>query len=329
MQISTQILLVAIPTDLPENSQDAPAASTPPVRLKISVITAALNCAHTIGEAIESVRLQQGADVEHIVIDGGSDDGTLDVVTRAGGHLACVVSEPDRGIYDAINKGLARATGDIVGLLHADDHFAGTDVLADVARIFEDPSVDVVYGDLQYVSAQDTSKVVRHWCAGEFNPRRLARGWMIPHPTLYVRRRVFERIGTYDLRYKIASDYDYILRVLSAGGLGVAYLPRVMVRMRAGGMSNRTLRNLLRKSREDLRILRERQIGAGWGLAALVWKNVGKVSQFAPLLRWKLRWVSAESVAAKSTPPMPRPDGVPAWPGARATITIQKKESSI
>ena len=324
--MSTQILLVAVPTDIPENPQDAPAASTPPVRLKISVITAALNCAHTIGEAIESVRLQQGADVEHIVIDGGSDDGTLDVVSRAGAHLACVVSEPDRGIYDAINKGLARATGDIVGLLHADDHFAGPDVLADVARIFEDPSVDVVYGDLQYVSACDTSKVIRHWCAGEFHPRRLARGWMIPHPTLYVRRRVFERIGIYDLRYKIASDYDYILRVLCDGELRVAYLPRVMVRMRAGGTSNRTLRNILRKSGEDLKILRERHVGGGWGLVALFWKNFGKISQFAPLLRWKLLSAPSKTSAAKSALSVPRAHVANAWPDAQSTITIQKTE---
>jgi glycosyltransferase len=294
--------------------------------LKISIITAALNCARTIGEALDSVRMQQGVDIEHIVIDGGSVDDTMKVVARAQKRLACVVSEPDRGIYDAINKGLARSTGDIVGILHADDRLADSSVLADVAKLFEDPAVDVVYGDLQYVSAIDGSKVVRHWCAGEFCPRRLARGWMIPHPTLYVRRRVLERIGTYDLRYKIASDYDYILRVLSDADFGVAYLPRVMVRMRAGGISNRTWRNILRKSHEDLRILSERRVAGWWSLAPLFWKNVGKLSQFAPLVASRLgrpvRAVNRPSVTLLRR----SPSSDTGWDDGRAAVSVLKTE---
>jgi glycosyltransferase len=194
---------------------------------------------------------------------------------RAG--LAVLVSEPDAGIYDALNKGIARATGEVVGFLHADDVYADGEVLARVAAAFADPAVDAVYGDLLYVRKADTGRVVRHWRAGAYDPARLRRGWMPPHPTLYLRRALYERHGVFDRRYRIAGDYDLMLRMLSRLTGRVVYLPQVLVRMRVGGESNRSLSRILRKSREDYRALRENGIG---GAGALVWKNLSKIPQF-------------------------------------------------
>ncbi|WP_119290377.1 glycosyltransferase family 2 protein [Azohydromonas sediminis] len=245
--------------------------------MKISVVTACYNCAATIADALASVAAQTHPAVEHVVVDGASSDGTWDVVRtwKASRLVAC--SERDRGIYDALNKGIARSTGDVIGFLHADDVFAGPDVLAWVAEAFADPEVDAVYGDLQYVRREDPARVVRYWRSGPFDTGLLERGWMPPHPTLYVRRALYERLGGYDVTYRIAADYEFILRLFRTPGLRAAYIPRVMVKMRTGGASNRSLRNIARKSAEDLRALRKHRIG---GVHTLVWKNVSKLRQF-------------------------------------------------
>lgn len=245
--------------------------------MKISVITAVFNNRATIAGALESVLAQRGADVEPVVVDGASTDGTQDVIRRYADRLGRYVSEPDRGLYDALNKGLALATGDVVGFLHSDDFFADNQVLAGVAAAFGDPAVDAVYGDLQYVRREATGHVVRHWRSAAFSPRRLALGWMPPHPTLYVRRGLYARVGGFDTRYRIAADYDLVLRLFQAPGLNAVYLPRVLVKMRVGGVSNRSLRNLVRKSREDLEALRRNGVG---GLGTLALKNLSKVHQF-------------------------------------------------
>lgn len=245
--------------------------------MKISVITAAYNAAGTVADAVDSVASQVYRPIEHLVIDGASSDGTVEAVQgRAGPHV-CVVSEPDRGIYDALNKGVRLATGEVIGLLHADDVFADETVLSEIAARFADPNVNAVYGDLQYVAAGDTRRVIRHWRAGTFSPARLRRGWMPPHPTLYLRRSLYERLGGFDTRYRIAADYDFILRLFSLPDLNAAYIPRVLVKMRVGGVSNRSLANLWRKSREDLSALRRHRVG---GLVALVCKNLSKLPQF-------------------------------------------------
>ncbi len=245
--------------------------------MKVSVITAVYNSRATFGDALDSVRRQAGVDVDHVVIDGASTDGTTQLLEARRHEFAVFLSERDRGIYDALNKGIARATGDVVGFLHADDVFAADDTLLQVARAFADPAVDAVYGDCEYVRADAPQSVVRHWRAGEFTPRRLAWGWMPPHPTLYVRRGWYERLGTYDTRYRIAADYHFVLRLFSQAGLRVAYVPRVLVRMRVGGVSNRSLATLVRKSREDYDALRRCGVG---GVGALAWKNPSKLGQF-------------------------------------------------
>jgi glycosyltransferase len=191
--------------------------------------------------------------------------------------LDVFVSERDDGIYDALNKGIERATGEVVGFLHADDLFADSAVLAGVAEAFSDPHVEAVYGDLVYVRHDNVDHVVRYWRAGEFELGALRRGWMPPHPTFYVRRCVYQRLGLFNTRYRIAADYDSMLRFLGRGGVRAAYIPQVMVRMRVGGISNRSLSNVLRKSREDLDILRVNGVG---GISTLLQKNLSKLSQF-------------------------------------------------
>lgn len=245
--------------------------------LKISVITAVHNNRETISAALDSALGQSGVDIELVVIDGGSTDGTLDVLRSYADRLHVLVSEPDRGIYDALNKGIQRASGEVVGFLHSDDLFADADVLSRIAAAFADPGVGAVYGDLLYVRKDNPDQVVRYWRSGEFSGRRLGWGWMPPHPTLYVRRRVYEQHGLFDTSFRIAADYDFILRALGQNRVGVRYIPEVLVKMRVGGASNRSLRNIVQKSNEDLRALRRNGMG---GVGALMWKNLSKLPQF-------------------------------------------------
>jgi glycosyltransferase involved in cell wall biosynthesis len=244
--------------------------------LQVSIITAVKNRASTLGACLRSVQAQSWPGVEHIVVDGGSTDGTLGVLAASRAHLARLICEPDGGVYEALNKGIAAASGDIIGFLHADDEFASAETLEHVARAFEDPAVEAVYGDLMYVRQDDPRHVVRYWRAGQCTRERLANGWMPPHPTFYVRRDVYRRFGAFDTRFKIAADYENMLRILWRGGVKAAYLPEVMVRMRTGGLSNRLL-NVFMKSREDYAAMRENGIGA---LQALLLKNVTKLPQF-------------------------------------------------
>lgn len=245
--------------------------------MKISIVTAVYNRERTIGEALASVASQTHSDLEHLIVDGASRDGTLDVVRAHPDPRVVLVSEPDKGIYDALNKGIRRAKGDVVGLMHSDDQFAHTQVLEKVALAFADPAIDIVYGDLDYVSASDVTTVVRHWRAGEFTRARLRQGWMPPHPTVFARVSVFADHGLYDTSYRIAADYEAMLRFFGRAGLRSAYIPEVLVKMRTGGASNRSLKHILLKSGEDLRALRANGVG---GVGTLAAKNLSKIPQF-------------------------------------------------
>ncbi len=244
--------------------------------MRISVITACKNSAETLPDTLESIASQSHNNIDHVVIDGDSSDDTLDIL-RGSGLGSRIFSQPDAGIYDALNKGLSYANGDVVGFLHADDMYEHQQVLALVAQAFADPAVDAVYGDLSYVSRGNAKRVVRNWRAGTYSDRKLSWGWMPPHPSFYARRHVYERLGQYDERYSISADYDWMLRFFSGGGFNVAYIPQSLVRMRMGGMSNRSFSNILRKSREDYLALQRNRIG---GLGALCYKNLSKLSQF-------------------------------------------------
>lgn len=245
--------------------------------LTVSVVTAVFNRVDTVGQALASVQAQTWPAVEHIVVDGASTDGTLDVLQAQRERIAVLVSEPDDGIYDALNKGLALASGDVVGWMHSDDFYANDGVLEQVARAFADPNVDGVYGDLDYVAKDAPDRVIRHWRSGDYDSRRLGYGWMPPHPTLFLRRSVIERWGGFDTSFRIAADYEAILRYLGRGRIRLAYVPEVLIKMRVGGESNRSLARIARKSLEDYRALRANGVG---GLGALAWKNLGKLPQF-------------------------------------------------
>jgi glycosyltransferase len=244
--------------------------------MRISLITATYNNSETVLDTLSSVAEQTHRDIEYLVIDGASTDGTLDILRAHRSQIDVLVSEPDRGIYDALNKALSRASGEVVGFLHADDVFADEEVLSAISKRFSGNGIDAAYGDLVYVDNHRPARIVRYWNAGTFSPTKLAWGWMPPHPTFYVRRSVYERLGAFDTSFRIAADYDCMLRFLGHG-ISVAYIPRVLVKMRLGGASNKSIGNMLRKSREDYRALRTNDIG---GLGALICKNLGKVPQF-------------------------------------------------
>ena len=245
--------------------------------MKISVITVTLNRCDTLRDAIESV-LSQTVKAEHIIVDGGSSDGTLELVRSYGTDIAGLVSEPDHGIYDAMNKGIGLATGDVIGILNADDFFTHPKVLEKVAAAFEEKGVDSVYGDLEYVDPEQTEKVVRVWKAGFFQPQDFLKGWMLPHPTFFVKRCVYEMHGLYQTQFSSAGDYEMMIRLLYKHRISTAYLPEVLVRMRTGGVSNRNLWRRLAANAEDRRAWKVNGIKAPFYTTIL--KPLRKIEQF-------------------------------------------------
>ena len=223
--------------------------------MKVSLVTVTWNSARTVADTLRSVSAQTHPDIEHIVIDGASSDDTLALVAEHGRRVATVVSEPDRGIYDAMNKGLARATGDVVGFINSDDFYASTAAVATMAAVFADTDVDAAYADLCYVAQDDVDRIVRYWRSGPFVPGSFARGWAPPHPTLFVRRACYERFGGFDLSYRIAADVELMMRLLDVHRLRTRHVPQVVVSMRMGGTTNRSLSNVLTQNREIWRAL--------------------------------------------------------------------------
>ncbi|MEO8151873.1 MAG: glycosyltransferase family 2 protein [Rhizobacter sp.] len=244
----------------------------------VSIITVCFNSVQTLRTSLESVAGQRHTPIEHIVIDGGSTDGTADLIRSWRQHTVRLISEPDQGIYDAMNKGLVLATGDYVGFLNADDMLATPDSIGQlVAAAAERP--DALFADIEYVDAIHTEHVVRHWRAGPFRPDRLRYGWMPPHPAFYLCRNLLSEVGNFDTSLRIAADYDFMMRCLTRPGFDARYVPGVLVKMRLGGVSNSSLRNMIRKSIEDLSVMRRHQIG-GWG--TLMSKNFRKLVQLMP-----------------------------------------------
>jgi glycosyltransferase involved in cell wall biosynthesis len=216
----------------------------------ISVVTVVLNGLVTIRDCIESVR-SQSVTAEHIVVDGGSTDGTLEAIEQYRSVVTRVIPGPDRGMYDAMNKGILAGTGEVVGILNADDFYAHEGVLAKVREVFSDEDVDSCYGDLVYVDASDTDRVIRSWRAGSYDVSRFYRGWMPPHPTFFVRRDVYEKYGLFNLSLGSSADYELMLRFLLRHRITTRYLPEMLVKMRLGGTSNANLANRLRANRMD------------------------------------------------------------------------------
>jgi len=245
--------------------------------MKISIITAVYNNQETIGNTLESILKQNYADLELVLVDGASTDGSLEIIKRYSEKISILSSEPDSGIYDALNKGIHKASGEVVGFLHADDIFYDESVIASIAQAFEDSAVEAVYGDLVYIRRDNPKVVLRYWSAGEYDSSSFSKGWMPPHPTFYVRRSVYERFGVFDQRYRISADYDLMLRFFLTIGINAKYIPKIFVRMRSGGISNRSFKSIIQKSYEDYLILRRNKAG---GILTLMKKNIGKLNQF-------------------------------------------------
>lgn len=244
--------------------------------MKISIITITYNSAKTLSRALDSVQSQSYADIEHIIVDGASTDGTREQIEAFAAKHPNVrwVSEPDNGIYNAINKGIRMATGDVIGFLHSDDVLFSADSIGHIADAFEQQKADVVYGDLQYCH---DGKVVRRWRSNAFRPSSLKYGWMPPHPTVYVRREVYEQVGPYDEWFHISADYDMMLRVFTAG-YNTHYIPEVLVSMETGGASNKNTKARLSKTQEDFIVLKKNHVGAG--VLTVACKQLRKVRQF-------------------------------------------------
>lgn len=219
--------------------------------MKISIITVVYNGIRHIADAIDSVLEQDYPNIEYIVIDGASTDGTRELIASYGKRIHKFVSEPDKGIYDAMNKGLKLATGDIVGILNSDDFYVNGQVISKIAEAFKKENCDTVYGDLVYIDAQDEYKVVRYWQAGEYRNNSFLKGWMPPHPTFFVKRHIYEEYGRFNTSMCSAADYELMLRFLHRYQVSTTYIPEVLVKMRVGGLSNSSLRHRWRANMED------------------------------------------------------------------------------
>lgn len=206
--------------------------------MKVSIITAVLNNRGHMEDCIKSVLSQEYTDLEHIIVDGSSTDGTIDIIRKHESKLSKWISEPDKGIYDALNKGIKMATGQVVGILHSDDMYADEGVVKDVMRYLNNHNVESCYGDLVYVDRFDTGRFVRYWKAGEFVKKRFKYGWMPPHPTFFAKKSVYDSYGLLNLDFPLAADYELMLRFLYRHNVSTAYIPKVLVKMRIGGTSN-------------------------------------------------------------------------------------------
>ncbi|HEX7365875.1 MAG TPA: glycosyltransferase family 2 protein [Pelobium sp.] len=247
--------------------------------MKISIITATYNSEVFLSDAIDSYAKQTYANKELIVVDGQSTDATLSILNQNNKHITSLISEKDNGIYDALNKGVALAQGDIIGILHSDDFLAHHQVLEKVNQKFnEEPAIDAIYGDLQYVDRQNPNKILRNWISGSYDIYNFKKGWMPPHPALFIKKACFHKFGNYNLAFKSAADYDLILRFLFKNQIKVAYLPQVLVKMRVGGLSNKSLKNRLRANREDRLALQIN--GVPNPLLVSVIKPLSKLNQF-------------------------------------------------
>jgi glycosyltransferase involved in cell wall biosynthesis len=230
------------------------------IALKVSIITAVFNGVHTVEDCIASVKNQINVDKEHIVIDGGSLDGTVNVIKKLETNLTSWVSEPDNGIYEAMNKGIALATGDIVGILNADDFYVNNLVLARITEEFQKKSVEALFADLVYVRPDNLNRIVRLYSGANFSLNKLNYGWMPPHPTFFVKREVYEKFGVFKTDYKIAADYELVTRFLAKHKIQFSYLPEVIVKMRIGGVSTSSFKNTWILNMEILRACEENGI---------------------------------------------------------------------
>ncbi len=247
--------------------------------MKISIITITYNSQHTVEDTIQSVTSQDYDDIEYIIVDGMSKDSTLKIVDKYRHRIAKVISEKDNGLYDALNKGIKAATGDVVGLLHSDDMYSDKSVISNIARIFANSAKpDAVYADLVFVSRSDTEKVMRIWKSGEYREGAFLKGWMPPHPTFFVKRNCYERFGYFNTNLKLSADYELMLRFIHKNHIRISYLPQTIVKMRMGGTSNVSFFVKLKANLEDK--IAWRLNGIKPGALTVLKKPFSKIGQF-------------------------------------------------
>jgi glycosyltransferase involved in cell wall biosynthesis len=243
---------------------------------KISIITVVFNAQNTIERCINSVLAQKFKNIEYIIIDGGSTDDTCKIINDYRENIDVFMSEPDNGIYDAMNKGIALATGDVIGIINADDFLADEDVLYNIAKEFAEKDIRILYGDLDYIDRGD--KLIRKWRSGKYSRGMFNWGWMPPHPTFYCKRSLFDQLGVYKLDYGSAGDYELMLRFIHSNDINAYYLNKVLVKMVVGGVSNKSLRNRVSAMYFDLKAMRNNDILLP--VVTLLFKPLRKITQF-------------------------------------------------
>jgi len=246
--------------------------------MKISIITIAYNSAATIEDTIQSVLAQSHDDLEYILVDGASKDGTMDIVNKYKSRISKIISEPDKGIYDAMNKGVLAASGEVVGILNSDDFYADVDVLKDVNAKFEESPIEGLYADLVYIDRDDPLRIIRNWKSGEYQHGLFRKGWMPPHPTFFVKKACYDRLGIYNTSLRSAADYELMLRFIHKEEIKITYLPRVITKMRVGGQSNVSLKNRIKANKEDRKAWEMN--GLKPGVFTLVRKPLSKIKQY-------------------------------------------------
>lgn len=251
--------------------------------MKVTIITVTYNSALYLEQCIQSVIGQHYHDIEHIIIDGGSTDGTLEIIQRYKSHIAQWVSEPDHGMYDAINKGMRLANGDVIGTLNSDDILAGRDVISAVVNSFNNYHVDAVYGDIVYVQPSNTDKVWRVWKGCQYNRNKFKYGWMPAHPSFYIRKNLVEKCGFYETHFYSAADYEFMTRYLYYFQVKARYLPKLIVKMRSGGMSNGSISRRLRANRRDYLAMKKNHIP--FALIVSILKPLSKLYQYRNRMR--------------------------------------------
>ena len=219
--------------------------------MRVSIITVVYNNRNTIKDAVESVLNQTYKNIEYIIVDGASTDGTVEIIKSYGDSIDKFISEKDNGIYDAMNKGIKLASGDIIGILNSDDFYVGDNIIEKVVRTFKEQKVDSVYGDLVYVDSKDTNKIVRYWKSKPYKKGLFKKGWHPAHPTFFVKKEIYDKYGIFDLDFKIAADYELMLRFLEKYQISSSYIPEVLVKMRVGGKSNQSIKNIIKANIES------------------------------------------------------------------------------
>ena len=253
---------------------------------KVSIVTVVFNNVETIADTLDSVLSQDYTSIEHIVVDGNSTDGTSELLQKRRGQLGHYVRESDKGMYDAMNKGIKLASGDIVGILNADDFLEDATTISKIVHQFQTNPTDCLYGDVQFVAQKNPSKIVRYYSSSFFKPERFAYGFMPAHPSFYVKRCFYEKLGLYKTDYKIAADYELLVRFLLVNRISYQYLEHPLVRMRTGGASNASWATYWTLNREVVRACREN--GISTSLPKILCKYAIKLLEFAPGRR-KLR----------------------------------------